>query len=419
MSASTRAWNAWSAADISAAVCTALTPVSTNCAYMASSSCGLRSCGAPGSAGGRRAAGSVAAPRMKRYTFSPSGVKFVSRLPPRCPLRPTMPSATVPRPRARCRGPPLDPARARERPAPRAVAHYHRLGRRHRAARRRGDAGGLDRPAGAVRHQRATGADERVPARPRGLAQGEAGRAREPLSADAGRRAAVPAGVPAHLRAAGRGLGRVLGDRDRRRPQRRKAARAQAGAPMGGLRDARLGRVRAPRRPRLRPSRASPRRSMSSDDIAVVRASDDAEARRPDARLARPRRLGPDRPVGALPAIPAALRQGDRSLPDGGQGDARSRAGLHRAHAVDPRLSPRAAARSAAARHAAAARLARRRSLRAVPRLLSADASRGRAASHGHAQNAARPPAAGIRRVLRALRRLGRRASGLREGTPG
>jgi hypothetical protein len=36
MSASMRAWNARSAADISAAVCTDLTPVSTSCAYMAS-----------------------------------------------------------------------------------------------------------------------------------------------------------------------------------------------------------------------------------------------------------------------------------------------------------------------------------------------------------------------------------------------
>ena len=51
-----------------------------------------------------------------------------------------------------------------------------------------------------------------------------------------------------------------------------------------------------------------------------------SEARRPDARVARAGGLGSLRPVGTIPAIPAPLRQGHRSLPDGGQGDTRPRA---------------------------------------------------------------------------------------------
>ena len=60
----------------------------------------------------------------------------------------------------------------------------------------------------------------------------------------------------------------------------RAAARARAGAAVGRLRHARArASTRGPRR-RRRPSRASPRRSASRGDIVVVRARDDADARR-------------------------------------------------------------------------------------------------------------------------------------------
>ena len=166
---------------------------------------------------------------------------------------------------------------------------------------------------------------------------------------------------------------------------------------MGGLRHARPRRLRAARDGALGRRRASPRRSH------VAR----RHRRRPRARRRR-------RSAGSTLASARAASAWDLaglaadyrrfllrfgSVIDrfraGRQGRARSRAGVHRAHAADPRLPPRAAARSAAAGRAAAARLARRRGVRALPRLLSAHPPRGRTAPAGDAR---RTPAGACRR---------------------
>ncbi len=321
---------------------------------------------------------------MKRYTFPGSGVKFVSR----CPDPPGVRSSHAPRrparPLARSAGSPLDPAPARDGSAAHAVAHHHGLGRRDRAARRGGDARRPHCPACAVRHQRAARAHERVPPRARGMAESDAGRPREPLPADEGRRATVRAGLPADLRALCRGLGRHLGARDRGRLDAGASPRADAGAGLGGLRHDCARRLRAARDGRL--GRPAHRRGAARG--APHRRRPGARRRdagRADARGHCAEGMGSRRACRALSPVPAAVRQRHRSLSPRGPDRPRSAAGLRGAHAADPRLSPRAAARSTIAGHAAAARLARGGSVRTVPRLLPPHSSRRRTASAGDA----------------------------------
>ena len=100
----------------------------------------------------------------------------------------TIPTTVRPRP-ARPAGGPLDPAYARRRPSARPLADRHRLGRRARAARRRGLARRPHPPARAARPQRSAGRTSvfRL-ARDGWLAAQTRGRA-EPLSAHRRRRA--------------------------------------------------------------------------------------------------------------------------------------------------------------------------------------------------------------------------------------
>ena len=280
---------------------------------------------------------------------------------PPAPPPHALPSA--PRLPARSPGRALDRPRARCRAAAGAVARHHGLGRRHCAARRGGDAAGADPAAGAVRRQRAADPDERLPPGARRLAGGQAHRPAQPLPADDLRVPPVRAGLSPHLRAARGCLGRRLGPRHRRQPSRR--------APAGAARRAALGRVRHPGAGRLRAARPARQHGFSLARHAW--GGPHRRARPGQRRFGRniphgrgPARLGSRRHRGGLPEVPAPLRRRHRALPPRARRQLRPGAVFRRAHAADPRISPRPAARSPDARGAPAARLAWRRRVCAV-----------------------------------------------------
>ena len=263
----------------------------------------------------------------------------------------------------------------------------------HRPARRRSSS-----PSGATRSPRTAarsccrglirllapfGINERLArtsvfrlAREGWLAAKRVGRA-QPVSADARRRATVRASLPAHLRAAGRRLGRrweiVIADG----AAARGAASAAQELQLGGLRRRwRPGVLRATRAGAHSASR-SPARRHRCRLIAVP--GDATTPRCADllARLRRFRRRGTWRrsPPTTANSCAASAASSNASA-CASMRRPRSGAVLHRAHAADPRISPRAAARPAAAGGAAAARLARRAAYASVARLLPAHAPR-------------------------------------------
>ena len=254
---------------------------------------------------------------------------------------------------------------------------------------------------GAVRHQRAPGAHQRIPPRADGwLARATQGRrSRYRLTRDGARR----------FDDAYRRIYERPAD-DWRRPMGARAGRCAS--PRGAApRCARSlpGRDSASSdRPRScvphEAARALPsmlaRRAASPSSVAVAIGADLPGSGRSPA--VRRQRMGPGGAGRRLPAISRALRRGDRAL------SRRRRARPAQCFIVRTLLIH--AYRRVLLRDpllpagAAAARLAGRGGLCAVPRLLSPDAPRRRAAPRGDAVGARRAMAPGRRRVLSQVR---------------
>ena len=248
----------------------------------------------------------------------------------------------------------LDPAHPRRRPAAGEIADRDGMGRRARAARR-GRVAFRPHPAdGAVRHQRAPRAHERVPPRPRRLARKRHARPPQPLSPHPQRHAPLRRRLSPHLRAPRGRLARRVGARAR--------GRRTGGAARHAARRARVGRLRRVWRRSLRaPARVRPHAAVDPGCERHRELRGRGARRRPRGpapdRRGRRQGVGPGRARHGLSSLPCAIRRRDRALPR--RPRARSRAVLRRAHAAHPCLSPRAPARPAPACLAAAARLAR------------------------------------------------------------
>ena len=318
--------------------------------------------------------------------------------------------ARAPRSPSRSATPPLARWIRRElagRAAARHVADRHGLGRRDRAARRRGRAAGPD-PAASPRSASTSGWCARACSAWRAKAgskrDADGRRSRYRLTREGARR--FDAGVPAHLCPRPSTTGTAPGSScsstrlppARARARCARSSRGQASASLApGSSRARASRRALPSRDRA--SAADSRTASSS-----FRARDDAAAGRPHAGLRGRRGRGTSTALAAdyrrfLQRFGAVIERFRAPRPN-----ARPGAMLRRAHAADPRVPPRAAARSAAARRAAAARLAGRRRLRAVPRFLPAHAPRAERHSRRRSRRG-RAAAARAPGVLRPLRR--------------
>ncbi len=252
-----------------------------------------------------------------------------------------------------------------------AVADHYRLGRCDRSARRGGDAAGTLPAARAVGPERAARAHRRVPPCARGLARKHGRRTPQPLPAHRRRRPSLRTGVPPDLRAARGAMGRQLGAR--RRPgltaTQRRAVREELG--WEGFGTLGTGRARAARRHPL--DGVTDRRGVGvASRIITVRARDDPALGGRSLAQAVPQawnlaHVSADyrRFLRRFGAVIDRFRARRRRR-------ARSGTMFHRAHVVDSRLPARSPSRSATARGAVAARLARRGRVCALPRLLSA-----------------------------------------------
>ena len=270
---------------------------------------------------------------------------------------------------------PLGAAHARRRSAAREVADRDRLGRRARAPRRRGLARRTDPADGAVRvNDRLVRTSVFRLARDGWLdASAHGRRSRYRLTRDGARRF-----DDAYRRIYDRPPEEWHGEWELVLVQRHARGRAAARCATNSRGRASASSGRAASCGRANPAgrcRRSWRPPAIGDRVLVARATDFPGARPLAAAADHAWDLGAL--AARLPAVPAALRRRHRALPR--RRRPRPRTVLRRAHAADPRVSPRAAARPAAARRAASARLAGRRGVRAVPRLLPPDASVGRA----------------------------------------
>ena len=240
-------------------------------------------------------------------------------------------------------------------------------------------------------------------------------RPRKPLPADARRRAPVRAGVSADLRAAGRALGRLVGARASPTDRRGAAPRAARGARLGRLRRAGAGRLRPPVAGAVGRAAHRRRRSGSPHRRRRTRAVDDetlggSRSRPQCSRAWDLAGVAADyrRFLARFGSVIQRFRRPTRRRT--------IRSNLHRPHAADPRLSPRAAARPATAGRACC------RSIGPAPRpTRSAATSIGSRIGppSGTGRDAAqrtRRAAARIGGVLPALRRT-RRLMTIRGGT--
>ena len=258
--------------------------------------------------------------RQKRYTLSAAWCKFCITF-CRCTRFPD-PHCRIPMPL-----PAPDPHVRRwirrelaSGAAPRVVAHHHRLGRRHRPAWRRGDAGGPHRVArarSASTSDWSARACSGLRARAGSRRSPSAGESLYRLTRDGARRfeQAYRRIYAAPVEGWDESWEIVIADG----PTAGEAPGAQAGARVGGLRHARarastralrtaLGR--SAHRRGARPRRRDRRRPR-------IRRR---RARRPDARLARAGGLGSRRRSSSrLPRFLAPLRQGHPSLPQAGK----------------------------------------------------------------------------------------------------
>src|SRR5947207_1522576 len=201
-----RAWNARSSGDMSAVVATALTPVSTICAYINPSF----------SPRADLALTPHALPRSAEtihFFYVQCKVCIIytnaSRTDPHARPDRFLSAAGSPRQSVDCPG-------TRGVAAAGAVADHNGLGGCHCPSWRRGDVAGSYPPARTVRYQRAIDPDQRFPPRARALAGRKTYRAPKSLPPHRRGREAVRAGLSPHLRAGRRFLERGLGAGDRK-----------------------------------------------------------------------------------------------------------------------------------------------------------------------------------------------------------